>query len=58
MTNFNLFFQELDYKRIYSNMTKPAYIFDGRKFLDHDELQKIGFIVRTIGKKIMRSGKS
>lgn len=49
-------FLELDYKRIYSNMMKPAHIFDGRKILDHDELQKIGFIVQTIGKKVMRTG--
>ncbi|XP_033231209.1 UDP-glucose 6-dehydrogenase [Belonocnema kinseyi] len=49
-------FVELDYRRIYANMMKPAYIFDGRKFLDHEELRKIGFIVRTIGKKIMKTG--
>ena len=36
-------------------MMKPAYIFDGRKILDHDKLQKIGFIVQTIGKKLMRT---
>ncbi|PBC28446.1 UDP-glucose 6-dehydrogenase [Apis cerana cerana] len=44
-------FVELDYKRIYINMMKPAYIFDGRKILDHGKLQKIGFIVQTIGLK-------
>lgn len=49
------FFQELDYRRIYLNMMKPAYIFDGRKILDHDDLQKIGFIVQTIGKKTSRT---
>lgn len=49
-------FLELDYQQIYSNMMKPAHIFDGRKILDHDELQKIGFIVQTIGKKVMRTG--
>ncbi|XP_012173852.1 UDP-glucose 6-dehydrogenase isoform X2 [Bombus vosnesenskii] len=48
-------FVELDYKRIYINMMKPAYIFDGRKILDHDRLQKIGFIVQTIGKRITRT---
>lgn len=36
-------------------MMKPAYIFDGRKILDHDKLQKIGFIVQTIGKRITRT---
>lgn len=45
-------FQELDYKRIYLNMMKPAYIFDGRKILNHDQLQRLGFIVQTIGKKL------
>lgn len=49
------FIQELDYKRIYINMMKPAYIFDGRKILDHGKLQKIGFIVQTIGKRITRT---
>lgn len=54
--DFSFFFiQELDYKRIYINMMKPAYIFDGRKILDHDKLQKIGFIVQTIGKRITRT---
>ncbi|KAF7998167.1 hypothetical protein HCN44_009565 [Aphidius gifuensis] len=48
-------FMQLDYERIYSEMTKPAYIFDGRKILQHDRLQKIGFIVQTIGKKLTRS---
>jgi UDPglucose 6-dehydrogenase len=33
---------------------KPAYIFDGRKILDHDRLIKIGFQVQTIGKRLAR----
>lgn len=45
----------LDYKRIFQSMMKPAYIFDGRKILDHDHLQQIGFHVQTIGKKLNRS---
>lgn len=49
--NFHLF-QTLDYPRIYAAMTKPAYIFDGRKILDHSALQKIGFHVQTIGKRL------
>lgn len=53
--HFSSLFQELDYKQIYFNMMKPAYIFDGRKILDHDRLQKIGFIVQTIGKRIART---
>lgn len=35
-------------------MMKPAFIFDGRKILDHEELLKIGFHVHTIGKKLVR----
>ncbi|CAG8584809.1 7500_t:CDS:2 [Ambispora gerdemannii] len=44
-------FKELDYTRIYKNMKKPAFIFDGRLILDADKLQKIGFRVHTIGRK-------
>lgn len=49
-------FVTLDYKRIYQSMMKPAYIFDGRKILDHERLQQIGFNVETIGKKLNRGG--
>lgn len=35
-------------------MMKPAYIFDGRKILDHERLQQIGFNVQTIGKQYQR----
>lgn len=49
-------FVTLDYKRIYQSMMKPAYIFDGRKILDHEKLQQIGFNVETIGKKLNRGG--
>lgn len=48
--------QNLDYQRIYGSMTKPAYIFDGRKILDHNCLQKIGFHVQTIGKRLQDVG--
>lgn len=37
-------------------MMKPAYIFDGRKILDHERLQTIGFHVQTIGKKFNPMG--
>lgn len=47
-------FIELDYNRIYECMMKPAYIFDGRKILNHEALQKIGFHVQTIGKRLSR----
>jgi len=45
-------FRNLDFQRIYEKMEKPAFIFDGRKILDHDALVKIGFHVSTIGKRI------
>nr|XP_022918074.1 UDP-glucose 6-dehydrogenase isoform X2 [Onthophagus taurus] len=43
-----------DYNRIYKGMMKPAFIFDGRKILNHEELIEIGFHVQTIGKKLSR----
>jgi UDPglucose 6-dehydrogenase len=42
-------FRTLDYERIFSKMLKPAFLFDGRKFLDHARLDEIGFNVHTIG---------
>ncbi|XP_018322527.1 UDP-glucose 6-dehydrogenase isoform X2 [Agrilus planipennis] len=47
-------FVTLDYREIYRSMMKPAYIFDGRKILDHEELINIGFHVQTIGKRLPR----
>jgi UDPglucose 6-dehydrogenase len=41
---------ELDYQRIYDSMAKPAFIFDGRNMLNHQELFDIGFEVYSIGK--------
>ena len=36
--------QELDYEKIYKQMLKPAFLFDGRRVLDHlhGHLQNIG----------------
>uniref|UniRef100_H2TGT7 UDP-glucose 6-dehydrogenase n=1 Tax=Takifugu rubripes TaxID=31033 RepID=H2TGT7_TAKRU len=47
-------FKELDYEKIYKKMLKPAFIFDGRRLLDHLHplLQEIGFQIETIGKKV------
>lgn len=44
-------FKSYDWIKIYQNMKKPAYIFDGRNILNHEELRKIGFVVKAIGKK-------
>ncbi|MHC5201817.1 nucleotide sugar dehydrogenase [Myroides sp. LJL119] len=42
-------FKNYDWKRIYQNMKKPAFIFDGRNLLDRDSLQEIGFKLYSIG---------
>ena len=49
LTEWKLF-AELDYQKIYDNMQKPAFIFDGRNILDHQKLFDIGFEVVSIGK--------
>ena len=36
---------------MYDSMLKPAFVFDGRKILDHAALSRIGFHVETIGKR-------
>ncbi|KAI8875783.1 nucleotide sugar dehydrogenase [Backusella circina FSU 941] len=41
---------QLDYQRIYDNMHKPAFLFDGRLLLNAPEIRKIGFKVHIIGK--------
>ena len=43
-------FRSLEWKRIYADMKKPAFLFDGRNVLDLPELKKIGFAVKGIGK--------
>jgi UDPglucose 6-dehydrogenase len=40
----------LDYKRLYAEMRKPAFLFDGRNLTDLGEMRKIGFIADGIGK--------
>lgn len=45
-------FKTLDYQKIFDNMRKPAYIFDGRNILDVEKLREIGFIVYSIGKPL------
>lgn len=46
-------FASLDYAKIFSLMRKPAFIFDGRNFLDHDSLRNIGFNVYAVGKSAL-----
>ncbi|KAH7652383.1 UDP-glucose 6-dehydrogenase eukaryotic type protein [Dioscorea alata] len=45
-------FKQLDYKKIYDNMQKPAFLFDGRNVVDPEKLREIGFIVYSIGKPL------
>ncbi|MGE9294142.1 MAG: UDP-glucose 6-dehydrogenase [Puniceicoccales bacterium] len=42
-------FKELDWERIYKDMLKPAFVFDGRNILNLAELRKIGFEAHGIG---------
>mgnify|MGYP003624387579 CR=1 FL=1 len=42
-------FKTYDWERIYDNMHKPAFIFDGRGILDTKALEEIGFVCYKIG---------
>jgi len=44
-------YRHLDYAKIYKEMRKPAFIFDGRNLLDHQKCFEIGFNVFPIGKR-------
>ncbi len=46
-------FRELDYRRIFELMEKPAFVFDGRNLLDHRALHALGFNVYPIGRKAL-----
>jgi UDPglucose 6-dehydrogenase len=46
-------YKKLDYRKIFDNMEKPAFIFDGRNILDHKRLFEIGFNVYPVGKPAM-----
>jgi UDPglucose 6-dehydrogenase len=43
-------YKDLDFKKIYDSMEKPAFIFDGRNLLDHKALFEMGFNVYPLGK--------
>jgi len=43
-------FKDYDWTKIYTQMKKPAFIFDGRNILDKLEMEKIGFVYSSIGK--------
>ncbi|KAI3636359.1 hypothetical protein MIR68_005711 [Amoeboaphelidium protococcarum] len=42
-------FKDLDYKKVYSSMNKPAFLFDGRLIMNASKLRELGFHVETIG---------
>jgi UDPglucose 6-dehydrogenase len=42
-------FVNYDWKKIYDNMQKPAFVFDGRNILNKEKLEKIGFVYQGIG---------
>ena len=43
-------YRNLDFPKIFDNMAKPAFIFDGRNILDHRRCFDIGFNVYPVGK--------
>tara|TARA_B110000116_G_scaffold266233_1_gene276639 strand:+ start:285 stop:1709 length:1425 start_codon:yes stop_codon:yes gene_type:complete len=43
-------FKKYNWKNIYEEMYKPAFVFDGRNILDVEKLTEIGFQVKSIGK--------
>lgn len=43
-------FKMYDWEKIYGNMKKPAFVFDGRKILDGEKLKEIGFVFHEIGR--------
>ncbi|OBQ54100.1 nucleotide sugar dehydrogenase [Tamlana sp. s12] len=43
-------FKTLDWNKIYNDMKKPAFIFDGRNILNKADMNKIGFEYYAIGK--------
>ncbi|KEI40140.1 uncharacterized protein L969DRAFT_86763 [Mixia osmundae IAM 14324] len=43
-------FKTIDWQKVYDNMYRPAFIFDGRGILDVKALEKIGFQVHVIGR--------
>jgi len=42
-------FKKYDWKKIYDNMVKPAFVFDGRNILNKSEMEAIGFKYQGIG---------
>jgi len=45
-------FKGLDWKAVYDDMLKPAFVFDGRNILDIQKLSQIGFVTSVIGQAV------
>ncbi|KZT59278.1 nucleotide sugar dehydrogenase [Calocera cornea HHB12733] len=43
-------FRTIDWADVYTRMTKPAFVFDGRLLVDAEKLREIGFKVTVIGR--------
>ncbi|WP_031425105.1 UDP-glucose 6-dehydrogenase [Flavimarina sp. Hel_I_48] len=43
-------FKTYEWERVFKNMLKPAFLFDGRAILDTEKLEEVGFKTYTIGK--------
>jgi UDPglucose 6-dehydrogenase len=43
-------FKSYDWQKIYDNMYKPAFVFDGRNIIDKSEIENIGLVYQGIGK--------
>lgn len=52
MTEWDVFKTEggADFAKIHESMTKPAFIFDGRRITDVEHLRRVGFAAYQIGK--------
>ena len=42
-------FKTLDWQRVYNEMQKPAFVFDGRNILDKEQMKQIGFVYQAVG---------
>lgn len=43
-------FKKLDMERVFAEMHRPAFVFDGRNIMDAHRLEKIGFELHSIGR--------
>ena len=51
LTEWDIFrYEQTDYSRIFGNMEKPAFFFDGRNLTDLDRMRELGFEAHGIGK--------